>query len=221
MKIAAIDLETLPDMDMVHQLPDPEPNKTLKDTVKIEDDIRKKREKQIDDMGMNPLMNIVCCAGIHFVDTEKGTTSSTGIMLENESRLARINLLEDFWASVHDVEHFVTFNGRAFDTRVLYVQNMRLGVRPSVQISTGKYNKGNHTDIRLVLNGDDPFAKGNLDFFANIFLDDHKTEGIDGKLVNDYWQIGAYDKIREYCLKDCELTYRLFDMALNAGLVTI
>ena len=59
MRIAAIDLETIPDASMIHLLPDPEPNKTLKDPAKIAEDIAKKKEKQLDDMGMDPLMNII------------------------------------------------------------------------------------------------------------------------------------------------------------------
>lgn len=221
MKIAILDLETLPDMDMVQFLPEPEPGKTLKDPLKIEEDIKKKKEKQIDEMGLNPFTNIICCAGICIYEPQKEAAATYGTILKDESIQERQALLKNVWEVLADMDHFVTFNGRSFDIRVLYIQNMRLNVRPSVKIDSGKYNKGNHTDMRLALNGGDPFAKGNLNFFAQMFLGEQKTEGIDGKMVNDYWQMGAYDKIKEYCMDDCRLTYRLFEMALKAGLVNI
>lgn len=222
MKIAAIDLETIPDASMIHLLPDPEPNKTLKDPAKIAEDIAKKKEKQLDDMGMDPLMNIIVCAGIYGMDTDKGEIIETGILLDpDESIKARIDMLEAFWGAVENIDHFVTFNGRSFDIRVLGIQNMKLAIRPSIVIDSGKYNRGNHTDMRPVLAGEGQFAKGNLEFFASILLNDHKTKGIDGKLVYSYWQMGVYDKIKEYCLDDCRLTYNLFDLALKAGLVNL
>lgn len=221
MKIAAIDIETLPDMEMVEFLPEPEASKVLKDPAKIEADLQKKREKQIEDMGLNPHMNTICCIGAYIVDTDGSEIQSYALLLEDEKAGSKRKLLQDFWELVKDIDHFVTFNGRGFDIRHIYTHNMRLQVRPSVQIDQGKYNKGNHTDVRLALNGDDPFGKGNLNYFAKIFLQDQKTEGLDGKLVNDLWQMGAYDEIKEYCLQDCKLTFRLFERAWSAGLINI
>lgn len=215
MKIIAFDLETIPDVSMVHLLPEPEPNKTLKDPVKIEADMTAKKQAQLDTMGLDPMTNLICCAG--WCDGEK----TGSILLNNESPEAEKELLEQFWDVVADAGHFVSFNGRAFDMRCLMLHGMKHAVRPSVTIDSGKYNRGNHTDMRPVLAGEGQFAKGKLDFFARAFLADHKTEGIDGKLVAEYWQMGAYAMIQEYCEKDCALTFKLFEMARIAGLVEV
>lgn len=213
MKIIAFDLETIPDPSMVHLLPEPEPNKTLKDPEKIAADIASKKTSQLDMMGLEPMMNKICCAG--WCDGE-----NSGAFMLNDHPSEK-ELLEAFWKHIGDGEytHFDTFNGRAFDMRCLLLHGMKHGVRPSVDIDNGKYNRGNHTDLRLVLSGESPFAKGKLDLYAKVFLNDHKTEGIDGKMVADYWQMGAYDMIKKYCVQDCRITYALGEKARAYGLI--
>jgi len=213
--VIAFDLETIPDRSMVNLLPEPEVNKTLKDPVKVAADYESKKAAQLDMMGLDPMTNVICCAG--WCDGER----SGSIMLKDESKESIKTLLESFWEKVSGYNHFVSFNGRAFDMRCLLLHGMKHGIRPSVDIDAGKYNRGNHSDMRPILSGEGPFAKGKLDFFAKAFLGDHKTEGIDGKMVWDYWQMGAYDLISKYCEHDTELTFRLFEMARIAGLVNI
>ncbi len=210
--VIALDLETIPDKTMIPFLPEVKPNGSLKDEAKIAADIAKKKAKQLEEMGLNPLTNIICCAG--WCD-EEGTGH---IILKDEQ--SEKGLLEEFWEKVSTYDHFVTFNGRNFDMRCILLHCMDHGVRPSTDIDTGRYNRGNHTDLRLILSGDNQFAAGKLDFYAQKFLKDKKTEGIDGKLVQEYWAIGAKGMIAEYCEQDCKLTYDLYKMAEIAGLIT-
>ncbi len=210
-KVVAFDLETIADKSVIPILPEIKPKANLKDQVKIDADIEEKKKKQIKDLGLNPMMNIICCAGWH------GEDDHGHIMLEDE--YSEKQLLEAFWDVLGRYDHFVTYNGRAFDMRCLLLHGMQYGIRPSVNIDKYKYNRGNHTDLRLVLAGDEPFAKGKLDFFAKKYLGTGKTEGIDGELVQAYWEFGQYEDIGKYCEQDCELTFDLFEMAQTAGML--
>ncbi len=215
-KIIAIDLETIADPSALDILPEVKPAGNLKDPAKIEADIADKKKKQILEMGMSPLLNMICCAGWYDSNHQSGAFTLTEATPEAEKEL-----LIQFWDHLSKYDHFVTFNGRAFDLRCLYMHGIIHGIRPAVNIDKGRYNKtgSNHTDVRLILAGEDKFATGKLDFFAKKFLGDHKTEGIDGELVQGYWEMSLTDDIKEYCIKDCELTYRLFEKVRTAGLL--
>lgn len=213
MRILAFDLETIPDLSMIHLLPPVSINKTLKDPEKKAADILEKTEAQREMMGLEPMFNSACCIG--WCNGE----SANAFMLNDYP--GEKELLEAWWEFIRigEYTHFDTFNGRAFDMRCLLLHGMKHGVRPSVDIDNGRYNRGNHTDLKLILSGDSPFAKGKLDLYAKVFLNDHKTEGIDGKMVADYWQIGAYDMVKKYCIKDCRITYALGKKARAYGLI--
>jgi len=211
-KTLIFDLETIPDVSLISILPPVKVNGTLKDPVKIEADIANKTKKQQAEMGLEPLLNIICCAGYADLEGKVGS-----IILENEE--SEKDLLTKFWEICEGYDHFVGFNSRNFDIRCLLLHSMRHGVRPSVTINASKYNKGNHTDLRPILAGEGTYAKGKLDTFAKLFLDRGKTEGIDGEDVWQYWLMGEKDFIGQYCEEDCEITRDLFIMAQKAGLI--
>lgn len=210
-RILAFDLETIADPEMLKKLPPVKVNGSLKDLAKIEVDLIKKEKKQIEEMGLSPMTSLICAAGWY-----DGETAGC-IMLKDEA--SEKELLEEWWSIAENYDHFVTFNGRPFDMRHIMIHGMKHGVRPSVAIDRGRGNKGNHTDLRQILAGDDKFAPGKLDFFAQAFLDDHKTEGIDGIAVQAYWDLGQHDDIATYCKQDCVLTYDLYVLADKCGLL--
>lgn len=214
-RIIAFDLETIADKTMMDILPEVKVKKNLKDPAKIIADIEEKQKKQIQEMAMSPLTNMICCAG--WCDSE-GTNS---ILLKEESPEAEKVLLEEFWEVLLKYDHFVTFNGRAFDLRCMHLHGIQHRIRPAVNIDKGRYNKagGNHTDLRPVYAGEGQFASGKLDFFAKKFLGDQKTEGIDGQMVADYWEMGLVEDIATYCEQDAKLTFELFHLADQAGLI--
>lgn len=216
LKIVAFDLETIADPAMISILPEVKAAGNLRDPAKIEADIKAKREQQIADMGLSPLMNMICCAG--WCD-ENGPAGS--ISIHDATPEAEKELLLNFWEILARYDHFVTFNGRSFDLRCLHLHGISYGIRPSVNIDKGRYNRvgSNHTDLRQILAGEDRFASGKLDFFCKKYLGDHKTEGIDGAKVQSFFDVGLTDEIAQYCEKDCELTMRLFRKIEVAGLL--
>ena len=213
MKAIAFDLETIADRTMMGILPEIKPNGRLTEPAKIAADIEEKKNKQIADMGLDPMMNMICCAGWC---SERG---SGCLSIETDTHEAEKKLLIDFWDLLSEYDYFITFNGRSFDLRCMLLHGITHGIRPSVNIDKGRYNKGNHSDLRLILAGDNQFAKGKLDFFAQKYLGDQKTKGIDGEMVQSYFDMGLYEDIAEYCRKDAELTYQLYQKVEAAGLL--
>jgi len=212
-KIVSFDLETIANPFIFDILPEVTAKGNLKDPEKIAADIQEKQIKQIADMGMDPMLNMICCAGWH---SEDGPGS---ISIEEATYAAEKKLLIDFWEILSGYDVFVGFNSRAFDIRCMLLHGITHGLRPAIAIDHGKYNRGNHIDLRPILAGDGMFAKGKLDFFCKLFLGDQKTEGMTGDQVQSYFEMGLTEEIAEYCQKDCELTYRLYLRVEAAGLL--
>ena len=63
----------------------------------------------------------------------------------------------------------------------------------------------------MVLQDWNAFEAGKLGFFLDMFGLESKTEGIDGSMVQDYWNEGLHQDIGEYCLQDCKQTMALFE----------
>lgn len=210
MKIKSVvfDLETIRDDTMIPFLP-PAKIGNLKDPKKI----KIKQDEQISKMGLNPMLNLICCAG--WCD-ENGPNS---ILIENATLAEEKELLLLFWDKLSKYDQFVTFNGRSFDIRCMLLHGITHGIRPSVKIDSWRYNRGNHIDMRLILSGDDKFAPGKLDFFCKKFLGEGKMEGIDGAMVQDYWDNGLGDDIAEYNRDEVEKMWDLFLKIKQAGLI--
>ena len=55
-----------------------------------------------------------------------------------------------------------------------------------------------------------------LDVLAEGTLNDKKSDGKGGQSII-WWRNGEVDKVREYCIKDVDLTRKIFDYALKNG----
>ncbi len=195
--IVAFDLETIANRSLTEFLPPIRAKATLKDPVKIAADIAEKKEKQITEMGLNPHYNIICSFG--WADS---VGNAGYIMLEEESREAEAALIVGAWEILFKYEHFVTFNGIAFDVPLLNLHSLFLRCRPAAKISIRKYMVENHTDLRAILGGWDKFAPGKLDFYMKRLFGTGKPEDIDGSMVQHYWDVGLRDEIGIYCQQD-------------------
>ena len=173
-----------------------------------------KKDTQIKNMGMDPLTNMICCVTWHDANGPAGS-----IFIEEATPEAEKELLMTWWEAMSKYDRFITFNGRSFDLRCALLHGMEHGIRPPITIDGGRYNRGNHIDLRFPLAGESQFAKGKLDFFAQKFLGDQKTEGMTGDQVQSYFDMGLHDDIEKYCRQDTKLTFELYEMALIAGLL--
>ncbi|MCP3944956.1 MAG: hypothetical protein GY710_26240 [Desulfobacteraceae bacterium] len=212
-KVVALDIETIADKTIIPLLPELKAKATLKDPEKIQKDIDEKKEKRLAAMGLNPLYNLIC--SVAWCDkTGPGSLAITEDSPEEEKCL-----LEGLWDILVEYDHFVTFNGRPFDFRCIHLHGITHRIRPAVNIDKGRYNRGNHTDLRQVLSGTDAYAPGKLDFYLKKFLGTGKFEGIDGAKVQSFFDMGLIDDIVAYNEDDAQQTFDLYQVVEAAGLL--
>ena len=208
----SLDIETIADPSKVDQLPPVEAAKNLKDPAKVQADIAEKQQAQRDKMGLDPTTNLICSLATKDIDTGDETTFFLNQYLSNEREI-----LENFWELAHQYDRFVTFNGMSFDVPVIRWHSMLHQVRPAVDIKCSKYKIENHVDIRMILANGDQYARGNQDYYCKLILgpDQGKPAGIDGSMVQKFWDAGLYDEIREYNLDDVRKLAQLYQRLLG------
>jgi len=209
-----IDIETIPNMDMVDLLPEPVADARLKDQVKIAADIKKKRGEAIDKMGLDPNFGRICVIG-YAVREGADTISATDDCLADVTDEGEARLLSAFWARASQCDRLGSFNGAGFDIPFILRRSWLLGVRPTRRFETVAWKcatgEANHVDVRLALSDGDSRARGTMDLYGKLKLGRGKTDGMDGSQVWAYWQEGRVDEIREYCRDDCITTLELLE----------
>lgn len=127
-------------------------------------------------------------------DSETGEYSS---YLENE--------LPKLWPLIERADMLVGYNSDHFDIPLL-----------------NKYYPGDLTKIKsLDLMREVQIAMGRrlkLDALAEGTLGEKKLDGKGGQSIV-WWREGKVEQVREYCLKDVELTKKLFDYASKNGML--
>lgn len=173
--------------------------------------IAKKRAEFRGMMGANPLTAMACCGGWYASDDDCGY-----IMLENNSEVFTPSDLEKeflrkYWQKLSEYDILIGFNCFSFDSRILLLRSAVHNIEIPFRFDRKKYSSsGNHIDLRGVLTDWGTFEAGKLGFFLSMFGLGGKTEGMDGSMVQDYWNEGLHDEIGEYCLQDCKATFQLF-----------
>lgn len=202
----AIDLETQPDLSVIDLLPEVEADTRLKDEEKIKADIEKKKEKQIEQMALNPLYGKIACIGYYSDDIQEvdfgGEELSERVMIENF--LKRLNTSSDV---------IVTWNGNEFDLPFIFKRGLKYGLckLTDLQFYTTKTNP-KCIDLMRLFAGWNKYEK--LDNVAKVLLNVSKEE-FDVKQIPDLIKTpSGRELIKRYCLRDCELTYKLGKMMI-------
>jgi predicted PolB exonuclease-like 3'-5' exonuclease len=214
--IFALDIETIPNAAMVPFLPEPEISAVLKDPAKIAAARAEAKLEQVSKMALDPMTGRVCaCAlvGVDGADDFSSVAVATGT--DDECELALLAMI--FTALGRKDARIVTFNGMFFDIPYLYKRAMILGLplgeygTPPLSAWTKRYSTDRHCDIARVWYGWGPAKKGeNLDLVASMVLKESKME-IDVTTFPELMTTEeGRNKIGEYCLKDTELTWRLW-----------
>lgn len=199
-KIAVVlDIETVPNMEVVHLLPEPEVALgNLVDPVKIEAKKAEAKAKQIDGMALSPLTGKVACIGIH---NKHGAYTLMGDEAE---------MLTNAYEVIRGV-HLFTFNGKAFDIPYIFKRGIILRLPwatiPNMQRFTDRYKAQWHTDLML------EFCEWNkyigMDTLARFILGEAKTE----RDYSEYAELMKTEegraKIADDCLCDCRITWEL------------
>ncbi len=201
--ICAYDIETVGRTDLSNEMIN-----SLCKTGNLTDE-KKIAKKQADFksmMGANPLLAIPCCGGYYASDDDCGY-----IMLEKQTAVAEEKFLREYWNKLAEYDILIGFNCFSFDSRILLLRSAVHNIEIPFRFDRKKYSSsGNHIDLRGVLTDWGTFEAGKLGFFLSMFGLGGKTEGMDGSMVQDYFDNGLHQDIGEYCVQDCKATFQLF-----------
>lgn len=192
----AIDIETIPDMTMVDLLPEVKAAKNIKDPLKIEADVKEKKQKQISDMATNPLFAKIICIGLY------NPQEQYALMGDEKT------IIDSFWQIIGKHTRLISYNGIGFDLDVIIKRGLRYG-RGLFQLDKLLLDKrtGRHIDLMAEFCQWGQYEK--LDTLAKVYLGRQKID-LDFNLFPELLKTDdGKAKIAQYCLNDCKLTYDL------------
>ena len=200
MNILAIDIETMPNPDMISKLPEVVADSRLKDEEKIKADIEKKKAEQIEKMALSPLYGKIACIGYYGDDL---------IHVDISSEKSMLDYLMGIIISGQDV--LFTWNGTGFDWDFIIKRAIILGCDNWNLLLLESIRSRKNTmfvDLMEKWCGYGKFAK--LNEIASILLDGECKDDLDVKQIPELMKTTTgKEMIRRYCLRDCELTYKL------------
>ena len=203
-KICAYDIETIARPDLTDEVIN-EFCKVgnLKDPAKIAAKQAEARSK----LGVNPLTAMPCCGGWYVSDEDCGYFNLSDAKPSSEE-----TFLRKYWNKLAEYDVLVGFNCFSFDSKILMLRSAVHNIEIPFRFDRKRYSSsGNHIDVRMVLQDWNTFEAGKLEFFLKMFGLEGKSEGLDGSLVQEFWNEGLHDEIGEYCVQDCKQTFQLFE----------
>ena len=195
-----IDIETMPDLSKINFLPEPSVDSRLKDTAKIEEALQTARQKQIEKMALQAETGMIACIGY-----SENSVLHCDILPEKE-------MLENFFKRISG-KTLVTFNGIGFDLPFIYKRAMILGVEVpySIEHFIKRYSTTFHVDLMQIWSGWSSQGYVSLDYLSSLILGKKKVD-FDFKQIPELLKSDqGKEKLKEYCLKDIELTTELFN----------
>jgi DNA polymerase elongation subunit (family B) len=211
--LKAIDIETISNIAMVDCLPEPEAPGNIKDPAKIAAAIEEKRRKQIDQMALSPLFGRICAYSTW------GSLGGGYDVIDEVSDSAEIGLieraLEHLCITGDSMPEICTWNGFNFDIPFLFKRAMILKVAlpsgcPGGKFFMKKYQTAPHCDVAQELCNWQTGAYMSLDVAASVILGEKKLDHDFTKFI-ELIESGKGEEIGIYCMKDSELTYRIYE----------
>lgn len=120
-------------------------------------------------------------------------------------------IIEKFWSAVKAYDHFITFNGRAFDCPFILIRSAVHKIKPARELLPNRYS-GPHIDLldQLSFFGTAK-RKFSLDMWCRTFnIKSPKAAGITGYDVKELFRAKRYIDIARYCAGDLNATKELF-----------
>jgi DNA polymerase elongation subunit (family B) len=195
-----IDIETMPNNDVLHLLPTPKVASNLKDPVKIEAAITEGREKQIEKMALSPLTGIIACIGVY---SEAGEAT----LFAGDNEKAALDML---WQII-EFKKLITFNGKSFDVPFIFKRGIILGCEwatiPNMKRYTDRYKSDKHIDLMAEFCNYGEYES--LDTLARFILGDKKVEFDFREIPELMKTTEGQERISQYCQQDCLLTWKL------------
>lgn len=197
----AVDIETMPNEDMLFHLPKVKADTRLKDPEKIKADIEAKEAEQINKMALSPLYGKIACICIY------GNNEKHCLMLNPDGSGEKEMLIN--FLKLTKKKMVVTWNGKAFDYDFIFKRAIYHGIATlrDMKNYVDKYKSSWHTDLMAEFCQFGKFEK--LDDVAKVFLNEGKVE-FDVTIIKDLIKTPEGRKqLTDYCMQDTKLTYDL------------
>lgn len=175
-------------------------------------------------LGFSPLTGSIVAIGLYDLEREQGavyyvhdeaTTDEEDGAYTLKVRSER-DMLADFWDGALSYDTFVTFNGRCFDVPFLVHRSAIHGIRPSVDLMSGRYlyqQKGaRHVDLQdqMTFYGA-MHRRPNLHLFCRAYgIESPKAEGVAGDDVAGLFANKKFRDIARYNARDVTATTELY-----------
>ncbi len=203
-KYVVIDIETIPNPDMVKMLPEPSIDSRLKDPAKVAQAKVDAADAQLNKMALSPLTGKVACIG--YYDEVNGFTQ----MATLDAPDAEKSILDYFYQILKTPIIPITYNGKAFDIPFIFKRGIMLGCEwatiPEMKLYSDRYSSV-HIDIMTEFCNYGEYEK--LDNLSRYILGYGKPEfDVTQIAVLMKTQIGC-KQVSDYCLSDCEITWKL------------
>ncbi len=177
-------------------------------------------------LGFSPLTGSIVAIGVLDLERDKGCVyfqapgETIADFEENGIKfkaLSEKEMLQQFWDGAGKYQHFVTFNGRAFDVPFLMVRSAVHGVRPSKNLMANRYTSlqphdTKHFDLYDQLSFYSAVRKpGNLHLWCRVFgIDSPKADGVSGDNVKELFDDKRFVDIARYNVRDIKATAALY-----------
>jgi predicted PolB exonuclease-like 3'-5' exonuclease len=215
--IHAIDIETIPNLNFIDCLPEPELPE-MPGNYKKQETIDKwmseqpqrlsaAKQKQVDKMALSPYYGRICSAAVFGDENQEFRTASD---FSDSEEIRLIDFVLYFLSRDTAAPSIITWNGFAFDVPFLFKRAMllKMDIKCRMKDYTRKYTHVPHCDMSMELGSWDERFSG-LGNAAKVILGDNKIDQDVTSFV-DMIKEGRQSEIGIYNLKDAELTYRLY-----------
>lgn len=164
-------------------------------------------------MGTNPFLGEIVCIGL-LGHSDSGKSNTKSLFVTDGIR--EKEMLEEFWEILGDYKGlFISFNGLGFDVPWIIKRSMIHGIVPTNNefLNTRRYLKQPHFDILQVLADYSPGNYVTLDLACEMLgIETPKDGEIKAENVAQAFKDGRILEIANYCLKDIEATYKVYEI---------
>ncbi len=219
--ILGLDIETIPNVAMVNNLPEPEVALgNLVDPAKIKAKQDAAKASQVEKMALDPLYGRVLCVAL--VGEGPEGVSNCPILPEANDDTERKLLQWLFGEHLNNPElRLVTWNGNGFDMPFIYRRAMALGVSPKhfgappLATWTKKYGNDRHIDMMQEWGGAGYKDFTKLDSVARALLGESKADIDVTAFAEKMKTQEGRDEIVKYCVRDAALVVKIWERALG------
>jgi len=211
------DAETIPQQEPLTEIQQEELNRQLEKAFARNPewtDIEKEKHRRLI-MATNPFYGEIVCIGLHRTTQNGSLFDSTSIIGEPDEK----SILARFWKILEKFKGvFISFNGLNFDVPFILKRSMKHGLTPTNNafLDMRRFSRNPHFDVKLVVGDYDKYAFGTLRLMCDHFGIKSPKEGVvKAENVEEEFKKGNIKLIAEYCLKDVEATYHLYEKLLS------